>query len=231
MEITIRRQGTRPSGPGQAGHRPTGGSASRAGGGPGGRGDDDERTSGTSGTSGAVSKIPADLRRHVDDKLRHVTRHLDGMDRAEVRFTTERSPRITDNQVCEVTMHGHGHVLRVRAAGPDLTTAVDRAASKLEHAIDKLKGKLVDRSHPRRSRTLDVHSAQQEEADEADEADGQPRIVKTKKFGMKPMTPEEAAMQMDLVGHAFYLFTNAETGQAGVVYRRNDGQIGLIDAD
>jgi putative sigma-54 modulation protein len=178
-----------------------------------------------------AGRLPAGLRQHVDVKLRHVTRHLDGMDRAEVRFSAERSPRITDNHVCEVTMHGHGHVLRARASGPDLQTALDRAAAKLEHGVDKLKGKLVGRSHPRRSRTLDVHSAQPEEADEADEADGQPRIVKTKRFEMKPMTPEEAAMQMDLVGHAFYLFTNAETGQAGVVYRRNDGQIGLIDAD
>ncbi len=202
MEITIRRHG---SSTGANGH--------------------------DAGATGAGGKLPDGLRQHVDAKLRHVTRHLDGMDRAEVRFSTERSPRITDKEVCEVTMHGHGHVLRARAAGPDLTTALDRTASKLEHAVDKLKGKLVGRSHPRRSRTLDVHSAQQEEADEADEADGQPRIVKTKKFEMKPMTPEEAAMQMDLVGHAFYLFTSSETGQAGVVYRRNDGQIGLIDAD
>jgi putative sigma-54 modulation protein len=128
-------------------------------------------------------------------------------------------------------MHGHGHVLRARASGPDLQTALDRAAAKLEHGVDKLKGKLLGRSHPRRSRTLDVHSGQPDEADETDDFDGQPRIVKTKRFEMKPMTPEEAAMQMDLVGHAFYLFTSAETGQAGVVYRRNDGQIGLIDAD
>ena len=172
-----------------------------------------------------------DITPTVEAKLRHVSRHLDGMDRAEVRFTSERNPRSIDNQVCEVTMHGHGHVVRARAAGPDLLTALDRAAAKLEHGVDKLKGKLVGRSHPRRSRILDVHSPHQEEADEADEADGQPRIVKTKRFEMKPMTPEEAAMQMDLVGHAFYLFTSSETGQAGVVYRRNDGQIGLIDAD
>jgi putative sigma-54 modulation protein len=201
MDITIRRQGAIPGS----------GSGSAA--------------------TNTTGPVPGELRQHVDDRLRHVTRHLDGMDRAEVRLTTERSPRITDNQVCEVTMHGHGHVLRARAAGPDVTTAVDRAAAKLEHSVDKLKGKLLGRSHPRRSRALDVHSGQPDEADETDDLDGQPRIVKTKRFEMKPMTPEEAAMQMDLVGHAFYLFTSAETGQAGVVYRRNDGQIGLIDAD
>ena len=212
MDITIRRQGSSHHG--------------------GGNGRDSAAGASVAVPAAATAGIPAELRQHVDLKLRHVTRHLDGMDRAEVRFTVERSPRITDNQVCEVTMHGHGHVLRARAAGPDPSTALDRAAAKLEHSVDKLKGKLVGRSHPRRNRTSDVHFGHQAEADEADDdLDGLPRIVKTKKFEMKPMTPEEAAMQMDLVGHAFYLFTNAETGQAGVVYRRNDGQIGLIDAD
>ena len=63
--------------------------------------------------------------------------------------------------------------------------------------------------------------------DEADDAG--PRFVKTKHFTTKPMTPEEAALQMDLVGHDFYFFANAETGLATVVYRRDDGHFGLID--
>ena len=60
--------------------------------------------------------------------------------------------------------------------------------------------------------------------------DAGPRIVKTKRFAAKPMDPEEAALQMDLLGHAFFLFTNTETGNAAVLYRRNDGQLGLIEA-
>jgi putative sigma-54 modulation protein len=180
--------------------------------------------------AGKVELSPA-LRQAVDAKLAKVARHLDGMDHAEVRFTEERNPRITDNEVCEVTMHGHGHVVRARAAATDPIIALDRVAEKLEHRVDRLKGKLLGRSHPRRNPSLDVHSAHAAEGADGDEADGYPRIVKTKKFEMKPMTPEEAAMQLDLVGHAFYFFTSSETGQGGVVYRRNDGQIGLIDAD
>ena len=64
----------------------------------------------------------------------------------------------------------------------------------------------------------------------APEQAGPARIVKTKQFSIKPMTPEEAALQMDLLGHDFYFFTNAETERAAVVYRRNDGNVGLIDA-
>jgi putative sigma-54 modulation protein len=63
---------------------------------------------------------------------------------------------------------------------------------------------------------------------ESEDGEG-PRIVKTKRFIMKPMSPEEAAMQMDLVGHHFFFFTNSETSRAAVVYQRQDGDVGLID--
>ena len=62
-----------------------------------------------------------------------------------------------------------------------------------------------------------------------DEPDIPPRIVKTKAFQIKPMTPEEAILQMDLMGHDFFFFTNADTERAAVVYRRDDGDVGLID--
>ena len=167
------------------------------------------------------------LRQTVEEKVTRLTRFLDGMERAEVRFTEERNPRIVERDVCEVTMHGHGHIIRARAAAPDAFAAVDRVVDKLEHRMEKLKGKLVSRSHPRRPASLHFGA---EGANAEQPASSEPRIVKTKKFDMKPMTPEEAALQMDLVGHDFYFFTSAETGQAAVVYRRGDGHFGLIDA-
>jgi putative sigma-54 modulation protein len=176
---------------------------------------------------GKVEVSPA-LRTAVEEKVSRVARFLEGMDRAEVRFSEERNPRIADKEVCEVTMHGHGHVVRARAAAPDSFAAVDRVVDKLEHRMEKLKGKLLGRSHPRKHPSVDFPLEGIGADDEG--ADAEPRIVKTKKFEMKPMTPEEAALQMDLVGHEFYFFTSSETGQAGVVYRRNDGQIGLIEA-
>jgi hypothetical protein len=100
---------------------------------------------------------------------------------------------------------------------------------------------LVGRSHPRHpsSRSGTNGSANGQATglpglldavdDEADVDDAGPRFVKTKHFSSKPMTPEEASLQMDLVGHDFYFFTNAESGLATVVYRRDDGHFGLID--
>ena len=171
------------------------------------------------------------LRLAVEEKVGRLGRFLDGMDRAEVRFAEERNPRIAEKEVCEVTMHGHGHIVRARAAAPDASTAVDRVVDKLEHRLAKLKGKLVARSHPRRHGSLDSAPdlSRAPAGVEVDDEEGQPRIVKTKQFAIKPMTPEEAALQMDLLGHDFFLFTNAETGSAAVVYRRNDGHIGLIE--
>ncbi len=99
---------------------------------------------------------------------------------------------------------------------------------KLEHQIEKLKSRLISRSHPKRHQ-LDSGVPEVDESVEQLEG-GPPRIVKTKQFDIKPMTPEEAALQMDVLGHDFYFFTNADTGVAAVVYRRNDGDVGLIDA-
>lgn len=180
---------------------------------------------------GKVAVSP-ELRAAVEEKIGRVARFLDGMDRAEVHFVEEKNPRIAEKEVCEVTLHGHGHVVRARATAIDAFAAVDRVVDKLEHRMEKLKGKLVGRSHPRRGASVDSTTnglLTVDDADGDDTASGL-RIVKTKTFDMKPMTPEEAALQMDLVGHDFYLFANAETGKSGVVYRRSDGDVGLIDA-
>jgi putative sigma-54 modulation protein len=167
------------------------------------------------------------LRATVEEKVTRLTRFLDGMEVAEVRFSEEKNPRISEKEVCEVTMHGHGHIVRARAAAPDSFAAVDRVVDKLEHRMEKLKGKLLGRSHPRRSRMVSVPS--HIDLTDDDVEDGQPRIVKTKQFSIKPMTAEEAHLQMELLGHSFFLFTNADTGHSAVVYQRNDGMIGLIE--
>lgn len=176
--------------------------------------------------------VPEDLRTMVLSKIGRLDRFLEGMERAEVRFHEERNPRISDKEVCEVTVVGHGHVVRARAAASDKLVALDRVLDKLEHRMEKLKGRLVSRSHPRHhpsppGRGRDA-SAPPIGPDVDPDADG--RIVKVKSFAIKPMTPEEGALQMEMLSHDFFFFTNAETGRAAVVYRRNDGHIGLIDS-
>ncbi|MBW3611502.1 MAG: ribosome-associated translation inhibitor RaiA [Actinobacteria bacterium] len=184
------------------------------------------------------------LRDVTTEKIGRLGRFLDGMDRAEVHFFEERNPRIADKDVCEVTMDGHGHHVRAKVAAADPFAAVDAAVNKLEHQLHKLKTKLVGRSHPRRAQPRGADPLAVDLAASLDglapavapvlpveddvEADGF-RIVKSKRFTMKPMTPEEAVMQMELLGHSFYFFSNAETGRAAVVYHRSAGDVGLID--
>jgi ribosomal subunit interface protein len=168
------------------------------------------------------------LRAAAEEKVSRLSRFLDGMDHVEIQFSEERNPRIAQRDVCEVTFKAHGHLSGRRRRPPIPFAAIDRVVDKLEHQIEKLKGKLIGRSHPRRHGS--VNSTLQQDSDEEEIEPGQVRIVKNKSFAIKPMTPEEAALQMDLLGHDFYFFTNAETEQAAVVYRRNDGDVGLIDA-
>ena len=171
------------------------------------------------------------LRTAAEEKIGRLSRHHEGWEHAEVNFFEERNPRISAKEVCEATLRGHGRIIRAKAASSDALGSLDRVVDKLEHQIDKLKSRLISRSHPRRHQldsALPVHQDDDDDAGQDEHAP--PRIVKTKQFDIKPMTPEEAALQMDVLGHDFYLFTNADTGVAAVVYRRNDGDVGLIDA-
>lgn len=156
------------------------------------------------------------LRSAAVEKVGRLDRFLDGMDRAEVHFLEERNPRIADKRdVCEVTMAGHGHHVRVKVAAATPADALEGAVNKLEHQLSKLKKKLRNHAHQRPIKAA---------AEEPDD-----RIVKAKSFVLEAMTPDDAVLQMDLLGHDFFIFTNVETGRTGVVYRRRSGDVGLID--
>jgi putative sigma-54 modulation protein len=101
--------------------------------------------------------------------------------------------------------------------------SIDQVVDKLERQIKKYKGKLIDRTQQPRS-TKPVA-----DLDNNSRPAGEPKIVKVKQFAVKPMTPEEAALQMELLGHDFYVFTNSETEEINVVYRRKDDNYGLIE--
>jgi putative sigma-54 modulation protein len=169
------------------------------------------------------------LRTAAQEKVGRLSRHHEGWEQAEVHFSEEKNPRISSKEVCEATLRGHGRIIRAKAASADSLASLDKVVDKLEHQIEKLKSRLMSRTHPKRQ-PLDSALPGDDDQDAGDADQGPPRIVKTKQFDIKPMTPEEAALQMDVLGHDFYLFTNADTGVAAVVYRRNDGDVGLIDA-
>jgi putative sigma-54 modulation protein len=174
------------------------------------------------------------LRKLAREKLNKISRFTHDATRVEVDFSELRNRRVADNQVCDVIVHLKRNFVKAHAAASDPSAALDLVMDKVEHQVARIKGKRVTRSHAgRRHRGAAnantdpvVGTAPDGEDDENRLAD---RIVKTKRFTMKPMGPEEAALQMELLGHDFFLFTNAENGHAAVVYRRRDGNLGLIE--
>ena len=103
---------------------------------------------------GRKAQVPDEVRVLAQSKLAKLGRLAPVLERAEVRLTEDRDAPTTARHVCDVTVEGHGHVLRARARAHDLAVAVDLVVDKLEHQAERLKGKLVGRSHPRRSKVL-----------------------------------------------------------------------------
>ena len=181
------------------------------------------------------TEVSDSLRLVAEEKIGRLGRYLDGLEHAEVHFSELKNPRIADREVCEVTVTGGGHQVRCKVQAPDGFIAVDRAYAKLERQLNKLKTKLARRyqGEPKARKGSDAISAVVSPGDvvvdDLDDGEVAPRIVKSKRFALFPMTAEEAAERMDLLGHGFFFFTNAETKRAAVVYRRDDGDVGLID--
>lgn len=175
------------------------------------------------------------------EKIGGLARFLEGLDSADVHFDEARNPRITDKETCEVIMEGHGHHLRCKVSAPDPYSAVDKATAKLEKQIRKLRTKLQRRHHGHGETIrhepgdggalgavlpVDIDEPGDETVEDAADF---PEIVKTKRFHLGPLTPEDAVVKMELLGHGFFFFINKETGRSAVVYRREEGNVGLID--
>ncbi len=182
--------------------------------------------------------ITPGLEEAVRTKIGQLDRFMDELDTAEVHFDEARNPRIVDRETCEVTLTGHGHHLRCKVNAPDAFVAVDLAEAKLERQIRKLRTKLQKRHHGRGDTIRTSASVESQPVgraidssgpDDSDEIEPELRIVKTKRFHLGPLSPSEAALKMDLLGHGFFFFINSTTGRSAVVYRRDDGAVGLID--
>ena len=172
-------------------------------------------------------EVSETLRSAALKQMGKLDRFANGYGRAEIDFSEERNPRIAANHVCEVLVHLKGHLLKAHAAAEEPFAAVSMAVDKIEHQVKRLKEKRVSRTHRGPARVASAADLTDEEEEEEKEP---ARIVKVKQFTIKPMTAEEAALQMELLGHDFFFFTSSESGRAAVIYRRNDGDLGLIEA-
>lgn len=181
------------------------------------------------------TEVPERLRVLTEEKIGRLTRFVDGLDTAEVHFWEHKNPRIVDKEVCEVTIEGHGHHVRCKVQAPDGFQAVDKAYDKLESQLHKLKTKLhrryqgAPKAHKGTGRLGAVVTLPETVEEVEEEIESTVEIVKSKRFAMFPMAAEEAVERMELLGHGFFFFTNAATSRAAVVYRREDGNVGLID--
>jgi len=181
--------------------------------------------------------VPPRLRKLAREKIRKISRFTHDAGRVEVDFSELRNRRVADNQVCDVIVHLKRNFVKAHAAASEPAAALDLVLDKVEHQVARIKEKRVSRTHaPRRNRdassaanALSAPDGGIDADDDDDDAGIVNRIVKTKRLTMKPMGPEEAALQMDLLGHDFFLFTNSENGHAAVLYRRRDGNLGLIE--
>ncbi len=182
--------------------------------------------------------VSPSLKALAEEKVARIARLTHDAGRVEVDFSEVRNPRAGECQLCEITVHLKRHFVKAHAAALEPAAALDLTIDKVEHQVARIKDRRVGRIHRRRrGRVLRIEGVpasmevfHAEDADDAEpDGEGDARIVRTKRFTAKPMVPEEAAMQLDLLGHDFYLFTNAETGCAAVLYRRHDGHLGLIE--
>jgi putative sigma-54 modulation protein len=163
------------------------------------------------------------IRSYAEAKLAKLERQLTDP-RVELELAVEKNPSIAQNHVAEATIWTKGPVLRAREASGDMRASIDQLVSKLERQISRDRTRRRDR----RRRAARANGPTPDTIPVMSEGE-EPHIVKTKQFALNPMSAEEAVLQLELVGHDFFVFRNAESGDVNVVYRRHDGGYGLIE--
>ncbi len=161
------------------------------------------------------------LKSYLEKKLTKLTRYFDSIQEAQVAVST-----VGEGFAVEVTIPLNGGIILrgEEVSRENFFEAVDLVVEKLEKQIHKQRTKLYRKF---RNQGLKDLIASMGETDKKEE----PVIVRTKRFAMKPMAVDEAVLQMNLLGHDFFVFTNSETGQVNVIYRRKDGNLGLIEPE
>jgi len=161
------------------------------------------------------------IHEYAEKKLGKLSPQLAEPTHVELELAVERNPSIADTHVAEATIWTKGPVLRAREASSDMKASIDLLVDKLERQVKRYSEKRRhehERHHGRANGAVPV-SIPEEGA----------MIVKTKQFNMKPMTDEEALLQLELIGHDFFVFVNADSDEVNVIYKRRDGNYGLIE--
>jgi putative sigma-54 modulation protein len=163
------------------------------------------------------------IRSYAEQKLAKLERQLKDP-RVELELAVERNPSISASQVAEATIWTKGPVLRAREASADMHASIDQLVEKLERQVTRYR----TRGRSRRRRAARANGPAPDAVPTLSE-EAEPVIVKTKNFSVTPLSPQDAVLQLELVGHDFFVFRNDDSGDVNVVYRRRDGQYGLIE--
>ena len=169
--------------------------------------------------SGKNITVSDELRAAIEKKLGKLERYFTPATEVVVTLSTEK-----ERQKIEVTIPMKGHIIRSEQVSNDMYVSIDMVEEVIERQLRRYKTKIVDRKQSAGNLQKAFVEAEYEDESEI-------RIIRTKKFDIKPMYPEDACVQMELLGHSFYVFNNAETDQVNVVYKRKDNTFGLIEPD
>ncbi|SES86005.1 SSU ribosomal protein S30P/sigma 54 modulation protein [Natronincola peptidivorans] len=172
--------------------------------------------------SGKNLEVTEALKETVESKISKLDKYFNEGAEAQATLTVEKS-----RQIIEVTIPINGTILRAEESTHDMYTSIDKVVDKLIRQLSKHKTKM-ERNRINNYETIRFENIQ---IFEDDKEDSEPKIVKTKRFALKPMHSEEAVLQMELIGHNFFVFANAETDEVNVVYKRKDGNYGLIEPE
>ncbi len=172
--------------------------------------------------SGKNLEVSDWLKEYCEKKIGKLDRYLPTLSEARVELGLEKTKDASKSQVVQVTLRNNGTILRGEERSSDFTAAIDAVSEKLTKQIDRYKGKR------HRARALSDREPEPEPVEEVEPA---PRIVRTKRFRTPPISEEEAIEQMELVGHNFFVFFNRDRGAINVLYRRNDGNYGVIEPE
>ena len=158
---------------------------------------------------------------YAERKLGKLSPQLAEQTHVELELAVEKNPSIADNHIAEATIFTKGPVLRAREASNDMKASIDVLVDKLERQVKRYRQK--------RRHEHEWHERSNGNAPAEVPAEEGAMIVKTKQFVLNGMSPEEAVEQLELIGHDFFVFRNAESNEVNVVYRRLDGNYGLIE--
>ena len=169
--------------------------------------------------SGKNIDITDGLRTAVEDKISKLERYFTPQTDIVVTLSVEK-----ERQKIEVTIPVKGNIIRSEQVSNDMYVSIDLVEEVIERQLKKYKNKIVEKQQA-------AGSFQQEFIEKEVEDDEEIKIIRTKRFGMKPMYPEDACIQMELLGHNFFVFQNAETEEVNVVYKRKGNTYGLIEPE